>query len=455
MSFSKMAKMAAPQLRARDCVALTLEWERVPAQPRFQGGTGALGPFYHLQSRRADDCEWGSLGKMQGNSFKVDTGIEPGTAYVFRVMPMGKEGEGWGWSPTSLQFVLAEASAGLPTSPCDMPAKELSAQFVREFSCIDTTKLIEYLEQCRAPFSPSLVYEVATEQKLLDENKRISMFRCITNPALFEICRNLLSELTASDPFNVFTLHENDVTEIVYSPGGKFGVHRDFLSLTSNVIEEYTLLVSTNRPGDIVEGGETRVAINKYTQLTSKATTTPGCALLMRKDLEHEGLVVTGGQKAIISLNVWCMRKSQPAAGVGAGAGAGGLQQIIHVTFPPRSAEAGGHCEAGEEDLQALTDRSYAIPVSFLDRDPNTHLTEFVQFENSKRGHGEPLAPVLSYCSTLFDYDAFKPVFLALSGGYVPLEDIVKRWESLDYFNIRCETFKPACLARQCWKRRA
>ena len=138
-------------------------------------------------------------------------GLEPGVEYVFRIKPTGKEGEGWSWSPNSLQLISADGSA-LASPPFQMDAKELSGQFVREFVGVDTSKLTEYLDQCPAPFAPSLVYEVATEQKLLDESQRISMFRTMTDPVLFDICKNILQSLTSSDPFSVFTLHENDVT---------------------------------------------------------------------------------------------------------------------------------------------------------------------------------------------------------------------------------------------------
>jgi len=192
-----------PALQARGTTSLTVQWERIPS-------SGALGPFYHLQFRRVDDCEWSSLGKVQGTMLKKD-GLEPGVEYVFRIKPTGKEGEGWSWSPNSLQLISADGSA-LASPPFQMDAKELSGQFVREFVGVDTSKLTEYLDQCPAPFAPSLVYEVATEQKLLDESQRISMFRTMTDPVLFDICKNILQSLTSSDPFSVFTLHENDVT---------------------------------------------------------------------------------------------------------------------------------------------------------------------------------------------------------------------------------------------------
>lgn len=94
-----------------------------------------------------------------------------------------------------------------------------------------------------------------------------------------------------------YTLRRNDITHIKYEEGGFFKRHRDYLSTTSNLIEEYTLILCVtpeNSSETSVDGGNTAI----YTFGGSKIfdTTTPGCGVLFRKDLEHEGLELKRGR---------------------------------------------------------------------------------------------------------------------------------------------------------------
>lgn len=67
--------------------------------------------------------------------------------------------------------------------------------------------------------------------------------------------------------------------------GGFFKAHQDYLSLTSNCVEEYTLLICVTLPeaAKATQGGETRVEVSPGHDVLSRATTTPGSALLFRK----------------------------------------------------------------------------------------------------------------------------------------------------------------------------
>ena len=71
---------------------------------------------------------------------------------------------------------------------------------------------------------------------------------------------------------------------IRYEPGGFFSRHQDYLSVTSNVITEFTLIVNVNADNaPIAEGGQTVITANESNQLTSESTTTFGRGLLFRK----------------------------------------------------------------------------------------------------------------------------------------------------------------------------
>jgi hypothetical protein len=178
-------------------------------------------------------------------------------------------------------------------------------QFVKEVADLPVEGILSILARSDAPFEPSELYLVASGAKVVDTTQRVSVFRRLRDDALFAACDALVRTLSAADPRNAFTLIRNDVTHIVYSAGGFFSSHRDFLSITSNVVEEYTLLVCVTPPAGLpTAGGATRVAVNPLLTLDSAATTTPGRGLLFRKDLRHEGLPVESGEKHIISLNL-------------------------------------------------------------------------------------------------------------------------------------------------------
>jgi hypothetical protein len=110
-----------------------------------------------------------------------------------------------------------------------------------------------------------------------------------------------------------------------------FKAHADYLSLTSNVVEEYTLLVCVTPEAAATVGGETLISLPQRSgaakQIISKATTTPGRALLFRKDLTHEGLLLQAGAKARVAQRVG---DSQ------------GVRAVLLVTFPGQAMGANG-----------------------------------------------------------------------------------------------------------------
>ncbi len=131
------------------------------------------------------------------------------------------------------------------------------------------------------------------------------MFRSITDAKLFDLVDSIISRVNQDDTSYTYSLRRNDVTHIKYETGGFFKRHRDYLSTTSNLIEEFTLLLCVTP--DIlykqgVIGGNTTIHLFG----TSKEfdTTTPGSGIIFRKDLEHEGMVLKRGEKHIITVNL-------------------------------------------------------------------------------------------------------------------------------------------------------
>eukprot|EP00730_Choanoeca_flexa_P007280 TRINITY_DN12306_c0_g2_i4.p1 TRINITY_DN12306_c0_g2~~TRINITY_DN12306_c0_g2_i4.p1 ORF type:complete len:495 (+),score=95.21 TRINITY_DN12306_c0_g2_i4:1455-2939(+) len=85
-------------------------------------------------------------------------------------------------------------------------------------------------------------------------------------------------------------------------------MHEDYVSLKSNAVEEYTLIICTDETD--CHGGETKFHFNQGQVMTTKTTVTPHSAVAFRKDMSHEGLEITRGTKAILTLNLWCLPKT-------------------------------------------------------------------------------------------------------------------------------------------------
>jgi hypothetical protein len=150
-------------------------------------------------------------------------------------------------------------------------------------------------------FNKSLLYSAQNKEKILDENERKSFFKIIKNKNLFDCFQMILDNINRNNDFYNFHILKNDITFIKYEAGGFFKSHTDYLSITSNLLEEYTLILCLDAN---CKGGETKFDINPFFEYKSKATTTPKETLLFRKDLQHEGCLIEEGYKHILTANV-------------------------------------------------------------------------------------------------------------------------------------------------------
>ena len=188
------------------------------------------------------------------------------------------------------------------------------------------------------------------------------------------------------------------MTEITYQPGGFFKRHQDFFSVQGNVVEEHTMLVcvTPSAAAARVQGGATVIhQLGKSHKLA--ATTTPGHAVVFRKDLEHEGERLDAGEKRVVSLNLLAIRDSPQG-------------QVLHVTWPASAVD-----ESAVDALRAAADAnaSYAIAVADVSSEP---LKNCIEWANQQAADaGQPRAPVLPYCERLFSFEAFGTVFRILT----------------------------------------
>ena len=145
----------------------------------------------------------------------------------------------------------------------------------------------------------------------------MSEFRAITNDdELWDACERIVATVSAEDANYTYALVRNDATHLRYKPGGFFKVHQDFLSLQSNCVDEYTLLLSLNTPDEAEAASGGRTLVYREAGGTGKGeaeaydTTAPGAAVLFRKDLDHEGERVKTGTKNLLSLNLLGFRRT-------------------------------------------------------------------------------------------------------------------------------------------------
>ena len=108
-------------------------------------------------------------------------------------------------------------------------------QYVREFWNVDGVDSIRayVYKHTDVELTDSGLYDVLKEEKLIDKDLRVSKYRALRDAGLFSLCEKIVDDLSKADPLNSFTLLKNDATHILYTPGGFFLPHQDYLSLTS------------------------------------------------------------------------------------------------------------------------------------------------------------------------------------------------------------------------------
>ena len=120
---------------------------------------------------------------------------------------------------------------------------------------------------------------------------------------------------------------------------------------------------------------------------------TPGCALLFRKDLNHEGKKLTKGVKHIITANIFAVKKTQS-------------EQVLYVTFPDKmdkdldndaNTKDSTNVKAAMQCVASDT-ASYALPVSRL----TGMLAVHVRFYNAQvEAEGNDIPQVSRFCAKI------------------------------------------------------
>ena len=304
--------------------------------------------------------------------------------------------------------------------------------FVRSVKLGDISGILKFLSKCKQPFEASQLYNSGEKRKFEDPSLRRSEFRAIVDPDLFDLADHVVQSL--SDDVISFSLVRNDCTHIRYREGGFFKRHQDFLSLNSNCIEEYTLIlcVTPNDVAELSEGGKTVIHHGPgKLRIAYDATTMPGYALLFRKDLEHEGQMLTKGEKHILNCNVWGSRMYSG--------------QVLNVRFPIVSMKnSSGSSNSSDSEYSSNssdskyssgssgsnTRHSYALAVEQI---KGTMLETYVEWQKrqlSKVSETE----IFIYDCKVCSFEEFETIFRVLTYQHITETSIIAAQPLLDYF---------------------
>ena len=112
-------------------------------------------------------------------------------------------------------------------------------EFVRELSGLSIAPVLAHLASSQIPFEASQLYDSQKDEKISDPSLRRSKFRLFKDARLFDMLQDgIIGEVNRTDTSKTYYLVRNDITHIVYGPGDFFKRHSDYLSVTSNIVEE-------------------------------------------------------------------------------------------------------------------------------------------------------------------------------------------------------------------------
>ena len=250
------------------------------------------------------------------------------------------------------------------------------SQHIKEYGIVSeeiTDKIIDIVKNDESKFTNSMIYSTSTEKKYEDTSLRVSQFKTVVDEDLFNLVSDFVAEINKLDPDYNFSLVKNDITYIKYQKGGFFKQHADYLSYTSNIIQEFTMLICEDAD---CEGGETIFEMNKYFRYPSKSSITPKHCVVFRKDIKHEGAIVKSGFKNIITTNLIATKKN--------------MKQVLIVTFND-------------------SEKFYAIDTNKIHQFEDCMLSTMIEESDEK----------FIYFTSQSTYDAFKVIYKIFNSSYI------------------------------------
>lgn len=290
-------------------------------------------------------------------------------------------------------------------------------EYIKEFGVLDNKlqdQIIDYVKKHTGKFSPSKLYSIDMGKKFMDESKRKSYFKAIREKDLFDLINIYVEKInTLDDRFN-YILVKNDITFIKYVKGGFFKPHEDYLSLTTNMFEEYTGIMCTDAE---CEGGETIFHLNKYFSYVSKCSTTPKHCVIFRKDIGHEGAMISKGYKEILTFNLWAIPKEN--------------SRIIVVSFESDVVDLETKFSDSLDDTDCLSKKlrnCYIIPYNNATA-INNLIKSYLSFNSFD-------TQIISYKSRHVTFKEFEVIYKILMRSYITCYELEHHHKVIDYFGI-------------------
>ena len=183
------------------------------------------------------------------------------------------------------------------------------------------------------------------------------------------------------------------MTYIKYEKGDFFKSHEDYLSFTSNMVEEYTFIMCVNAN---CEGGRTIFYVNDFFTHKSTESKEQNHCMIFRKDIKHEGEMISSGSKEILTFNLLGLPKTSVT--------------LIVIQFN------------NEE-------RRYYISKDKIDSCGDNLFTSFLHF----KGENEKICV---YMEKEYTYDEFEIIYRILNKCYISINEYKMYKIIIDYYQI-------------------
>jgi hypothetical protein len=274
------------------------------------------------------------------------------------------------------------------------------SQYIKEFGIINesvTDQIIEHIKNDKQDMELSQLYSSVEDAKFIDKEKRLSVFKTINDVELFSLFDELIVDINSLDKSNDYQIVKNNITYIKYEKGGFFDIHEDYLSFTSNIIEEYTMIICEDATC-LNRGGETVFEINPFFTYESKQSVIPKNCLIFRKDLKHAGKLVEEGYKNIIMANILCTPKKDKNG------------QIVIVTFPDN-------------------DEKFIFAASKLEPFKNNFLSKYIEFNKITN-------KIVLYEEKSIPIEGFNILYKIFNRCYITIDEYEEAKDCILYYNI-------------------
>jgi len=264
--------------------------------------------------------------------------------------------------------------------------------YLKEFRPVNILlqhKIYELIDKDDKPFEISQLYSSKEDKKLIDYNLRKSVYKNIVNDEIFNLMEKLVYEITTLDKTNKYKFVRNNITLIHYGEDDFFKAHEDYLTLTSNLITEYTMIICKSSD---CKGGRTIFHINDFFTHYSEFSIMNDHILIFRKDIIHEGEILLSGHKDIITCNLWATYRES---------------EIIHIYF--------------------TDDKYYVIPtINIL---PDTFFNGLISENFVDKNKIITHKP---FCT----YEEFNTIYKIIMGKYITFDEYEKSQELIKFYQI-------------------